>query len=120
MLAIYNSALAEFEKDTASRNIQNKKWAEQRSGKFHSILSSAMEQSTSPGGVNALKESIEGARAAFKSTHIANPDAGSNLAASIALAAMTLQKELKKTPDKSPNLTVKPFYLELAASIETA
>ena len=92
MLAIYNSALADFEKDTASRNIQNKKWAEQTSGKFHSILSSAMKQSSSPGGLNALKETIQSARTAYKSTHLANSDAGSKLAASIAQAAMILQK----------------------------
>ena len=79
-----------------------------------------MKQSSSPGGLNALKETIQSARAAYKSTHLANSDAGSKLAASIAQAAMTLQKELKKTPDKSPNLTVKPLYLELEASIETA
>ena len=77
MLAIYKSAWTEFEKDTASHDIQNKKWAEQRGDKFHSVLSNAMEQSSSPGGVKALKESIEGARVAYKSIHLANLDAGS-------------------------------------------
>ena len=80
-----------------------------------------MEQPTSPGGVNALKESIEGARAAYKSIHLANPGAGSKLAASIAQAAMILQEKLNlKTPDKRTNVAVNPLYLELTAAIEYA
>ena len=94
MLTVQNSALTDFEKDTASHDIQNKKWAEPRVDKIHSILSSAMEHSTSPGGVNALKKSIEDARGVYKSIHLAYQEAGSKLAGSIAQAAMILKEEL--------------------------
>ena len=113
--------MTDFEKDTASHDIQNKKWAEPRVDKIHSILSSAMEHSTSPGGVNALKKSIEDARGVYKSIHLAYQEAGSKLAGSIAQAAIILKEELDlKTPDKSTNVTVNPHYLELTTALEKA
>ena len=53
-----------------------------------------MEHSTSPGGVNALMNSIEYARGAYKSIHLVYQEAGFKLEGSIAQAAMTLKEEL--------------------------
>ena len=78
-----------------------------------------MKRFTSPGGVNALEEPIEGAREASKPKHPVNPDAGPKLSGSIAQATRVLQEKVdfKKT-DKKINVTAIPQYLEVTAALE--